>query len=101
MIDVAKLCKFCKSMEGKEVFATRVTHFCSLDVSHLDIWSRIMRKTRSNCYTKEPVCEKHYFMFHHGLETLECGKCGGKFLVDVDDYYNIESFKCAMCGADI
>jgi hypothetical protein len=70
--------------------ATRVTTFY-----------RLKDNGKMSKGSQEAVCEKHYFMFHHGIETITCPDCKKSFMIDFDYFFDMNQIFCAHCGKEI
>ena len=81
-------CKYCDKN------ATRVTAMYTLRKPK-GTWLR--RTINGGKYMKEAVCREHYLMFQHGIETVTCGVCGKKTLLEMDDYYDMPEIYCSHC----
>jgi hypothetical protein len=77
----------CNSCKDK---ATRVTKFY-----------RLKDDGKMSEGIDESVCERHYFMYHHGIETIGCPFCKKSFMIDFDFFFDMEQLFCAHCGKEI
>lgn len=74
-------CEFC----GRK--ATRVTMMYS--------WKKKGQELKP--YREEPVCEKHYLEFQHGICTIKCPSCNKETLVTANFYYDNKPIYCSHC----
>jgi len=79
-----KKCNFCNEP------ATRKTTFYRLGKS------KLFKKT---AYMIHAVCEKHYFIMEHGLETIVCPSCKRLMYIPLKHYYDdMDKIFCVYCG---
>lgn len=91
-----RTCEFCKEP------ATRTTILYSFGaLKHIPFWKRWGRKIMHGEFMRRHVCERHYFEFHHGIESYDCPKCKNTTMMKGKEFYSTEKIYCSYCSAEV